>query len=403
MNYQETLDYLFNQLPVYQNQGITAYKANLNNIIKLCELFNNPQKTFKSIHLAGTNGKGSCSHMLASIFQEAGYKVGLYTSPHLKDFRERIKINGKEISESEVISFVKENKDKYEPITPSFFELTVALAFKYFSEQKVDIAIIETGLGGRLDSTNIINPELSIITNISKDHAQFLGNTLEKIANEKAGIIKPNTPVVIGDIKQELIPIFKNKAEKLNSNYYLSQDKEDIQPSDLIGPYQTNNQKTVIQAINVLKKNWNISEKHIKQGLNKVIPNTGLQGRWQILNTSPLTICDVGHNKAGLEFLVPKLNEIAKNKLIIVFGTVKDKDTKEILGLLPKKAHYIFTQANIARAKNASELFSEAKDFNLNGEIILDVKSALKKAQSLAKEEDTIFIGGSTFVVAEIL
>ena len=403
MNYQETLDYLFNQLPVYQNQGKTAYKANLNNIIELCSLFNNPQNNFKSIHLAGTNGKGSCSHMLASVYQEAGYKVGLYTSPHLKDFRERIKTNGQEISENEVISFVKENKDKYEPIVPSFFELTVVLAFKHFSEQNVDIAIIETGLGGRLDSTNIIKPELSIITNISKDHAQFLGNTLEKIAGEKAGIIKTNTPVVIGDVNKDLIPTFRNKAKELNSNFYLSQNIKLTYPSDLVGPYQTNNQKTVLQAINVLKQNWKISESNIKEGLKKVILNTGLQGRWQILNTSPLTVCDVGHNKAGLEFLVPKLKEISKNNLIIVFGTVKDKDSKEILTLLPKKAHYIFTQANIARAKNASELHQEAKEFNLNGEIILDVKSALEKAQSIAKEEDTIFIGGSTFVVAEIL
>lgn len=405
MTYQQTLDYLFNRLPMFQRVGASAYKADLNNTIELCSLLDNPQNKFKSIHIAGTNGKGSTSHMLASILQEAEYKVGLYTSPHLVDFRERIKINGEMISEQAVIDFVSTYQDKFEKINLSFFEWTVGLAFDYFSKQKIDVAVVETGLGGRLDSTNIILPELSIITNIGKDHVQFLGDTLEKIAAEKAGIIKNNVPVIIGETQKETEHVFISKAKVSESPIYFA-DKliNEVFDCDLKGNYQTKNIKTVLASINQLKlKGYHITKQNMKDGLLKVAKNTGLMGRWQTLSEQPKVICDTGHNEAGIKEVVSQLATLNYKTLHVVFGAVNDKEIDSILALLPKNAIYYFCQAKIPRALDVTQLEEKAKLFGLKGDKHSSVKGAIRSAKNRATKDDLIFIGGSTFVVAEAL
>ncbi|MEO8932766.1 MAG: folylpolyglutamate synthase/dihydrofolate synthase family protein [Xanthomarina sp.] len=405
MTYQDTMNWMFSQLPMYQRQGKSAYKANLNNTLLLAEHLNNPQHQFKSIHVAGTNGKGSTSHMLASILQEAGYKVGLFTSPHLKDFRERIKINGSLISKKEVMGFIKRNKAFLESESLSFFEMTSGLAFEYFATQKVDMAIVEVGLGGRLDSTNIIIPEISVITNIGFDHTQFLGTTLEAIGFEKAGIIKPNTPVVIGETQKETSDVFKEVAKKNHAAIYFADTLiHDVYPSDLKGSYQQKNIKTVLQAIHLIKqKNFHISEKQIKKGLLQVVKNTGLQGRWQILQEQPKIICDTAHNREGLNYVVKQLEEETYTCLHIVFGVVNDKDLSTILDVLPKKATYYFCKPDVPRGMDENILKHEFKAAGFKGKSYLSVNEALIAAKKNALAQDLIYVGGSTFVVAEII
>ena len=404
MTYQQTIDWLFKQLPMYQTQGASAYKKDLTNTILLAEHLNHPEKKLKCIHVAGTNGKGSTSHLLASVYQEAGYKVGLYTSPHLKDFRERIKINGKEISEEFVVDFVAENKSFFEENQLSFFEMTVGLAFDYFTKQKTDINIIEVGMGGRLDSTNIITPLVSVITNIGLDHTQFLGTTLEAIAFEKAGIIKPKIPVVIGEYTNETKPIFIEKATETNSEIYFASDTiTETFPSTLLGDYQTANKRTVQQTISVLENDLAISEINIKNGFINVIKNTGLQGRWQQLGNNPKVICDTAHNSHGLKIV---LNQIQKEKfdvLHFVLGVVNDKDLEEILPLFPKNAKYYFCRPNIPRGLDEEILREKASKFNVIGISYNSVSDAYADALKNADKNDLIYIGGSTFVVAEVL
>jgi len=405
MNYQETTNWMFNQLPMYQLQGASAYKEDLTNIKLLAAHLDNPQNELKCIHVAGTNGKGSTSHMLSSVLQEAGYKVGLYTSPHLKDFRERIKINGKEISEDFVIDFVAKHKSFFEANDMSFFEMSVGLAFDYFAEEKVDIAIIEVGLGGRLDATNIITPLVSVITNIGLDHTQFLGNTLEAIAGEKAGIIKPNIPVVIGEYTDETKPVFLAKAEENNAPIYFASDLIDqIYLSDLIGDYQFHNKKTVQQTISILNNetNFKISVEQLKEGLLHVVKNTGLQGRWQQLGESPKIICDTAHNKHGLSVVMNQLKNEKYEKLHIVLGVVNDKDLDSILPLFPKEAQYYFCNPDSSRALPAETLKNVAEKFSLIGEKYDSVEIAFAEAKKNASENDFIYVGGSTFVVAEL-
>ena len=403
MNYQETLDYLFSKLPMYQRQGVAAYKVDIGNIVAASKYLGNPHTQFKSIHIAGTNGKGSTAHMLTSILQEAGYKVGLYTSPHLKGFRERIKVNGKMITEQEVVGFVKESKTIFEEMELSFFEFTVAMAFDYFANQQVDIAIIETGLGGRLDSTNILNPELTIITNIGLDHTNLLGNTLEKIAAEKAGIIKENTPIIIGRKQKETNTIFQNIAKEKNAHLIYTNPQQNY-VTDLKGEYQKENVNTTIAAIEqLLEQGWVINRSNIEQGLLKTITNTQLLGRWQTLSKSPDIICDTGHNEDGIKQISKQLKNTKFEQLHFVFGTVNDKNLDSILSHLPKNACYYFCQADIVRAMNAQELKNKAKAFNLNGDAFTSVKQALDNAKGCANKDDLIFIGGSTFIVAEVL
>ena len=403
MNYSQTINYLFSRLPMYQREGARAYKVNLNNIINASEHLNNPHTKFKSIHIAGTNGKGSTAHILSSILQEATYKVGLYTSPHLKDFRERIKINNQMISKKYVIDFVRRNKIVIDTLKLSFFELTVMLAFEYFNKKKVDIAIIECGLGGRLDSTNIINPEMSIITNISLDHTDLLGNSIEKIAIEKAGIIKPNTPIIIGRNQKSIREIFNTKAQKNNSKVIYANNNNKYK-TDLKGKWQTENVNTSIAAINELKLNgWKINNESIKNGLLNTVKNTSLLGRWQIININPKTICDTGHNEDGLKSVCDELKKIKYEKLHFIFGTVKDKKLNTILPLLPKKATYYFCQANIERAMNSKSLKQISMKYNLIGKSYSTVKEAINSAKKSASDKDLIFIGGSTFVVAEVI
>lgn len=406
MTYPETLDWMFNQLPMYQKQGASAYKEDLTNTILLANHLHNPEKEIKTIHVAGTNGKGSTSHFLASILQEAGYKIGLYTSPHLKDFRERIKIDGKDISEDFVVSFIAQNKSFFEENQLSFFEMTVGLAFDYFRQEKVDIAIIEVGLGGRLDSTNIITPLLSVITNIGMDHVQFLGNTMEKIAFEKAGIIKPNIPVVIGEYTSQTKPVFDKKASETQSEIFFASDIiQETYPSVLLGDYQKQNKKTVLQAIRVLQsqKQFQISEENIKNGFWNVVKNTGLQGRWQQLKQVPKVICDTAHNKHGLEIVMNQVNNQKFDKLHIVLGVVNDKDLDDVLPLFPKNATYYFCRPDIPRGLDASTLQQKATSFGLNGKVYNSVTEAYKNALENASESDFIYVGGSTFVIAEIL
>jgi len=371
----------------------------------VCKLLGNPEHQFKSVHIAGTNGKGSTTHMIASILQEAGYKVGLYTSPHLKDFRERIKINGELISEEDVIAFVKKYKADFEQINLSFFEWTVGLAFDYFANQKVDVAVIETGLGGRLDSTNVIYPELAVITNIGIDHTQFLGNTISAIATEKAGIIKQKTPIIIGEEQLETKEVFIKKAKELNAPIYFTNKiiKTDYE-CDLKGLYQVKNKKSAVLAIQLLiEKGWNITDNTIKKGLLNVVKNTGLQGRWQVLNQHPLTICDTGHNEDGIKEVVTQLKKTNYHQLHFIYGAVNDKSIDKILELLPKSAIYYFCQANIPRALAIEDLYGLAQKKGLKGFAYKSVKDAFNAAKKNALPDDLIFIGGSTFVVAEVL
>ncbi|MBE0648337.1 MAG: bifunctional folylpolyglutamate synthase/dihydrofolate synthase [Bacteroidales bacterium] len=423
MNYPETLSWLYSQLPMYQRIGAAAYKDNLDNTIALCNLLGNPQNYFDSIHVAGTNGKGSVSHILASICQEHGLKTGLYTSPHLKDFRERIRVNGQMIPKRKVSSFVKRYKEEFGKIQPSFFEMTVGLAFDHFREEEVDIAVVEVGMGGRLDSTNIITPLVSVITNISFDHTQFLGDTLQKIAIEKAGIIKPGIPVVIGETQPETEPVFRKKAEEAGSeirfadqnqlavgSWQLASSHPVIQ-LPLGGRYQEKNLKTVLAVIEALNSQSSgirhrasgITHPAILRGIANVINNTGLKGRWQVIGQHPLTICDTGHNEAGIRELVAQLKETPHKRLHLVFGMVSDKEIGPILELLPKDADYYFCKPDIPRGLDASELKKQAEVAGLTGKSFTSVRRALNAARKEADPEDLIFIGGSTFVVADAL
>ena len=428
MNYRETIDYIFKQLPMYQRIGKAAYKADLNTSIQLLDYLDNPEKKFKSIHIAGTNGKGSVSHMIASVLQTAGLKTGLYTSPHLKDFRERIRINGKVINKNYVVDFIEQNKTAFEKLKLSFFEMTVGMAFKYFFENKIDIAVIETGMGGRLDSTNLINPELSIITNIGLDHTQFLGETIEKIVVEKAGIIKKNTPVVIGETQNQIRDIFIEKAKLENSQIFFADqnfeaeliDNKDIYYNifnikkngklflkniklPLKGDYQSKNLVTSLQALNILADKFGIKNEHIFEGIFKTVENTALMGRWQILKQNPITICDTGHNIDGIKHIVNQISNFHFSKLHFVIGVVNDKNIDKILKILPKKAIYYFCKAKIPRGLNAQILKEKAKNFNLDGKAYNSVTTAYQSAVRSAKKTDMIFIGGSTFIVAEVV
>ncbi len=431
--YQETLDYLFSQLPMYQRVGDSAMKKNLDNILALCEALGNPQNKFKSIHIAGTNGKGSVTHILAAVLKQAGYKVACYTSPHYLDFRERIKIlSTKEnitlIPEQNVIDFVAENKAILESIKPSFFEMTVAMAFDCFAKEKVDIAIIETGLGGRLDSTNIITPLLSIITNISKDHTQFLGETLPEIAFEKAGIIKKNTPIIIGKKQKETTAVFKQKAKETESNLMFAKDILNIKDfktkmgkkssfttnfkgrkidfkTDLFGDFQKENLRTALSSLIYLKKKKriNFETKDLEKALKNIQTETYFLGRNTIISKSPLTIADSAHNVAGISTLVKQINELKYNKLHFVYGTVSDKDVATIFTLLPKDAQYYFCKPNIIRGMEAEKLKTFGDQFLFNYNTYSSVKEALKVAQNSAKTNDLIIVSGSIFVVAEVL
>lgn len=406
MNYLETINWLFNQLPEYQLQGASAYKKDLTNTLLLVNHLGNPEKKLKCIHVAGTNGKGSTSHLIASVLQEAGYKVGLYTSPHLKDFRERIKINGKEISESFVCDFVAKNKSFFEANPLSFFEMSVGLAFDYFVTQKTDINIIEVGLGGRLDSTNIITPILSVITNIDFDHMQILGNTIEAIASEKAGIIKKNIPVVIGEYNTKSKPVFEAKAKEMSSAIYFASDLVlESYDCELVGDYQIHNKKTVQQSCGVLNRLnlLKVDELNIKKGFLNVIKNTGLQGRWQQLQLSPKVICDTAHNPHGLKIVLNQIQKETFKEIHIVLGVVNDKDLSEILPLFPTNAVYYFCTPNIARGLEAVILQKEAQKYKLTGKVFNSVLNAYQTALQKANKNDFVFVGGSTFVVAEIL
>lgn len=424
MTYKETLDWLFAQLPMYQREGQAAYKANLDNTLELDAHFRHPHHHFKTIHVAGTNGKGSVSHMLASILQEAGYKTGLYTSPHLKDFRERIKINGEMISESYVTDFVEKNKELFATIKPSFFEMTVGMAFKYFSDSKTDIAVIEVGLGGRLDSTNIITPLASVITNISFDHMALLGNTLPEIAAEKAGIIKPGVPVIVGTRDKDYDFVFKRKAEECASSLIFASEQWETErnmdttynlrrrdgitfnnlSSGLQGIYQRKNIPAVLEAILTLRDGGlSVTDRHIRDGIAKVVNNTGLFGRWQQLAQAPYTICDTGHNIDGLTEVVAQLKTCKYEKLHFVIGMVNDKDVSSVLHILPKDARYYFCKASIPRAMDENILAEKAAAAGLQGTAYPTVTSAYAAAQQKAQRDDMIYIGGSTFVVAEVI
>ncbi len=428
MNYKETLDYMFTKLPMFQRTGQAAYKANLDTTLALDEYFNHPHKKFKSIHVAGTNGKGSVSHTIASVLQSAGYKVGLYTSPHLRDFRERIKINGELIDENYVVEFVEKSAHKFEELSPSFFEMTVAMAFNFFADQEVDVAVIEVGLGGRLDSTNIITPLLSVITNISKDHTNLLGSELYQIAREKAGIIKEGIPVIIGEKQDGINTIFKGIASEKNSDLKFSEDQYQLQSCelvdgkrnliyktcddnssvnlfcDLLGIYQVKNIRTALCVFDELNKQaWNVSGESIKQGIAEVKNKTGLLGRWQTIGSKPNVICDTGHNVAGIKEIIAQIETMDYRKLHIVFGVVNDKDINDILLLMPKDASYYYTRADIPRALDQNVLAAKAKSYGLVGNTYPSVKMALEAAKTNANENDLVFVGGSTFVVAEVV
>ncbi|MDP9078332.1 MAG: bifunctional folylpolyglutamate synthase/dihydrofolate synthase [Bacteroidota bacterium] len=445
MNYQQTIQYLYSQLPLFTRDGASAYKEDLTNTIALLDKVDNPQHKFKSVHVAGTNGKGSTSHMLAAILQTAGYKTGLYTSPHLKDFRERIRINGQMISEQQVIDFVEQHTVDFDEIRPSFFEMTVALAFEIFAKEEVDIAIIEVGLGGRLDSTNVITPLLSIITNIGWDHMNILGDTLRLIAGEKAGIIKPGIPVIVGEYQEEIADVFIDKAASCGSKItFASEDLKSevlspesevkslvksskvnefvnvrISPSsqtqdsrlktqdlklDLTGSYQLKNIKTVICAVDELRsQGFKITDEHLKTALSQVKALTGLHGRWEILSKNPLTICDTGHNPEGMDEVLQNIAAVSYKKLHFVIGVVNDKDVSKILTILPTNALYYFCKPDIPRGLDAKSLWLKAEGFGLHGEVYESVAKALAAAQQNAEENDLVFVGGSTFVVAEVV
>ncbi len=429
MNFRETLDYLYSNLPMFQRTGAAAYKANLDNTLALDEWAGHPHRTFKSIHIAGTNGKGSVSHMLAAILQEAGFKTGLYTSPHLLDFRERIRINGQMIPEDEVVSFVEECRAMMEKIQPSFFEITVIMAFSHFARHKVEVAVIETGMGGRLDSTNIIDPELSVITNIGLDHMVFLGDTLKKIAAEKAGIIKPGKPVVIGEKQDETMPVFTQKAKETGSPLYFAGDiyqvgystltaarkqvfhiragRQDVYSglqSGLTGMYQMKNIPSVLKSIDILReRGFTIPEMAVYSGIDDVVSLTGLRGRWEELGYNPLIICDSAHNAHGMKEVVNQIAATPHRKLHMVIGMVADKDIDAILELLPANAVYYFTRAAIPRALDENILCKTGKAAGLRGKPYPSVHKAVEAAKNAAAKEDMIFIGGSMFVVAEAL
>ena len=404
LNYQETLSWMFNRLPMFQTQGKTALNNKLDNILAFTSVLGNPQTKFKSLHIAGTNGKGSSSSMLASILQEAGYKVGLYTSPHLKDFRERIKINGKEIPEDYVVSFIAKNKPFLEEYHLSFFEMTVGMAFSYFENEKVDIAVIEVGLGGRFDSTNIIIPEVSLITNISKDHTDILGDTLPKIAFEKAGIIKQNVPVVISEYQEETAPVFTARAKEIKAPIIFANHIETSLTTDLQGAYQEKNIKGVIAVTELLiHQGWDITPENIAQGLLHVVHNTNLKGRWQTLGSYPTIVCDTGHNVGGLTYVMEQLKKQTYTHLHIVVGFVKEKDVNSVLELFPKEATYYFCSPAIARGLNVDTLKEIATTKGLQGERYSSVAEALNAAKAQALPTDFIFVGGSTFVVAEVV
>ena len=424
MTYQETITYLYNSTPLFQNVGKDAYKEGLDNTHLLDEHFGHPHRKFKTIHVAGTNGKGSCSHTLAAILQSAGYKVGLYTSPHLVDFRERIRVNGIPANEAYVIDFVEQHRAFFEPLHPSFFELTTAMAFNYFAEQQVDVAVIEVGLGGRLDCTNIIRPDLCVITNISFDHVQFLGDTLAKIASEKAGIIKTNIPVVIGETTPETRTVFATKAAQVNAPILFADEEQLLLDStvdtkgkriyqtkdyahlegELSGLCQEKNTNTLLCAIRMLQKiGYSIDEPHVREGFDHVCALTGLKGRWQKLREVPLTYCDTGHNKAGIEYIVEQLSRQNYRQLHIVMGMVNDKDISSVLALLPKDAIYYFTKASVSRALDENEVKRLANVAGLKGNTYSTVKEAYQNAQTEAQADDFIFVGGSTFIVADLL
>ncbi len=422
--YEATLDFLFSQLPMFQNQGSKAFNNKLDKSLALDTYFEYPHKSYRTIHVGGTNGKGSVSHLLASVLQSAGYKVGLYTSPHLKDFRERIKVNGKPCSKDFVVNFVKNHSQILEELRPSFFEMTVAMAFQYFKEAQVDIAIIEVGLGGRLDSTNIISPMLSVITNISKDHTAMLGNTLSEIATEKAGIIKSKTPVVIGEYQQEVATIFEEKAKQENAPVLFAEKKyqlENITKTNteirfdweawqslhcpLRTLYQTKNINTALATLLYLNDHnlCTIPEEALREGLAKVVTQTQFLGRWQVIAQKPLTICETGHNEAGLRLAMQELATLEYDNLHIIIGVSNDKDLENVLPLFPKKAQYYFTQAKVQRAMKAEELEQKAKAYNLYGKSYNDVQTAIKAAKEKAQKDDVIYIGGSIFIVAEAI
>lgn len=404
MTYKETLEWLYNQLPMFQKVGGAAYKKDLTNTLALTNHLGNPHTKFKTIHVGGTNGKGSTSSMLAAILMEAGYTVGLYTSPHLKDFRERITLNGKPISQKYVVNFVANNKDFFAEYSLSFFEMTVGLAFQYFADQKVDVAIIEVGMGGRLDSTNIITPLVSVITTIGFDHMQFLGSTLEAIAREKAGIIKPNVPVIIGEYTKETKAVFEAKAMQENATLIFAQDKEHVDyPSELKGNYQNQNKQTVVATCRVLEKHFNLTETHIKKGIANVVSLTGLKGRWQIIQEKPKVVCDTAHNSQGLALVMQQIKQELFDNLHIVLGVVNDKDLGSILPLFPTDATYYFCKPAIERGLDASVLQSTAATYGLKGKTYTSVKLAKKAAIKHSTANDFIYIGGSTFVVAEVV
>jgi dihydrofolate synthase / folylpolyglutamate synthase len=406
MNYKETLDWMFNKLPMYQTQGATAYRKDITNTVLLAGHLGNPERHLKCIHVAGTNGKGSTSHLLASVLQEAGYTVGLYTSPHLKDYRERIAINGEPIPEDYVTGFMNRNKSFFEAGELSFFEMSVGLAFEYFAASKTDINIIEVGMGGRLDSTNIITPLVSVITNIGLDHTQFLGDTLEAIAFEKAGIIKPGVPVIIGEYVPETKAVFLAKAKESYSDIYFASDLiRETYPSALLGDYQASNKKTVLQALKILNQQteFSVSEQAIKNGFLNVVANTNLQGRWQQLGSSPTIICDTAHNAHGLKIVLNQIQHEVFDRLHIVLGVVNDKNLEEILPLFPKNANYYFCKPDIPRGLDAGILKEKAALYNLTGQTYPSVSNAYQAAKEKATSKDFIYIGGSTFVVAEIL
>jgi dihydrofolate synthase/folylpolyglutamate synthase len=429
MTYKETIDYLYKQLPVFHRIGKAAYKADLINTLALDEYFGYPHKQFGTVHVAGTNGKGSVSHMIASVLQEAGYKTGLYTSPHLKDFRERIKINGEMIPESNVVSFVEENQGILLSLKTTFFEMSVAMAFDYFAGSGVEVAVIEVGLGGRLDSTNIITPILSVITNIGHDHMDLLGDTLEKVAGEKAGIIKKNIPVIIGERQDLISKVFMDKAAGMSSELIFAEDSYRCSLEGLIsdsgnrrfclsrngminiicgesplgGDYQARNIPVAACSTDILRRHFNISPDNFIEGIRKTVINTGLQGRWQILGNEPLIVCDTGHNKEGLEYVLHQIKGIRKTQLHMVLGFVNDKDLTAVLPLFPKDAVYYFTKASVPRALDENILKTEAFRFGLKGESFGNVAVAFQHARNNSRKDDMIFIGGSTFIVADML
>lgn len=424
MDYKETIEYLFNSAPLFQNIGAGAYKEGLYNTKVLDEHFAHPHLSFKTIHVAGTNGKGSCSHTIASVLQETGYKVGLYTSPHLVDFRERIRVNGTPISEQYVIDFVEHERAFFEPLHPSFFELTTAMAFKFFADEKVDVAVIEVGLGGRLDCTNIITPDVSIITNISFDHVQFLGDTLAKIAGEKAGIIKPNIPVVIGETTPETKPVFISKAEEQNAPIIFAEEQDEVMgecilakggfdyqtktfgliTAELGGLCQTKNTRTIIEALKqLIGKGYRITRQNVADGFASVCKNTGLMGRWQKLSDKPKVICDTGHNVGGIQYIVKQLELQEYDNLRIVMGMVNDKDISTVLSMMPKHAVYYFTQASVKRAMPCRDFKAKAAGYGLEGDAYPTVRQAYEAALHDASQNDLVFVGGSSFIVADLL